>query len=443
MSLFINNICAFAVSLKASLSQWTQISGDSSPNQQGVYGTKGVPSISNKPGSRSGSVSWTDNEGNLWLFGGIGYAGFPWGPFQKDNGFLNDLWKFDTATKEWTWVSGDNVYGQLGVYGDQGVSSASNKPGARAESVAWTDSNGNLWLFGGSGYAAVGEPGTDNGKGSLNDLWKFDTTIQEWTWVSGDTVVNQAGIYGTQGVAALGNKPSSRYYAMGWSDVTGALWLFGGATQGNGSGHMNDLWKFDRATNLWAWMSGDQIPDQLGVYGHRKVAEKSNKPGARSASVAWADKNGYFWLYGGEAFIPGVPPVAPSQFISLGDLWRFEPASGLWTWMSGTTDYNARDIYAVIIGSVQGATGWADSNNNLWLFGGYGFPDSDHPGRINNDLWTVTLFTGEWSVLYPNNTTPPPRRDAVSWTDKNGNFWLFGGSVSGFNYLNDLWVSTP
>ena len=40
----------------------------------GVYGPKGVPSPSNVPGSRVGAVSWIDNSGNLWLFGGLGKA---------------------------------------------------------------------------------------------------------------------------------------------------------------------------------------------------------------------------------------------------------------------------------------------------------------------------------------------------------------------------------
>ena len=50
------------------------MSGSSSTNQPGVYGTKGVASSINVPGARSGAVSWTDNSRNLWLFGGYGYA---------------------------------------------------------------------------------------------------------------------------------------------------------------------------------------------------------------------------------------------------------------------------------------------------------------------------------------------------------------------------------
>ena len=55
-------------------SQWTWMSGDSTFNQPGVYGTKGIPSQGNKPGSREYANSWKDREGNLWIIGGLGLA---------------------------------------------------------------------------------------------------------------------------------------------------------------------------------------------------------------------------------------------------------------------------------------------------------------------------------------------------------------------------------
>ena len=54
-----------------------------------MYGTKGVPDAVNYPGSRWDSVLWTDMDGNLWVFGGWGYAK------SGSEGTLNDLWRFD------------------------------------------------------------------------------------------------------------------------------------------------------------------------------------------------------------------------------------------------------------------------------------------------------------------------------------------------------------
>jgi hypothetical protein len=67
---------------------WTWMSGSDVIDQNGVYGTKGAPALANVPGARYGAVSWTDESGNLWLFGGYGY------PASGGAGCLNDLWRF-------------------------------------------------------------------------------------------------------------------------------------------------------------------------------------------------------------------------------------------------------------------------------------------------------------------------------------------------------------
>ena len=167
------------------VSGWAWVSGANTSGQSGVYGTQGTASSSNVPGARVLPVSWIDAGGNLWLFGGLALSA------QNTHHDLNDLWKFDGTN--WTWVSGANVVDQSGVYGTQGTTSSSNVPGARSDSVSWIDRNGNLWLFGGAGIDSAGT------QGDLNDLWKFDGT--NWTWVSGANLVDQSGIYGTQGTA--------------------------------------------------------------------------------------------------------------------------------------------------------------------------------------------------------------------------------------------------
>src|SRR6202034_2147530 len=81
---------------------------------------------------------------------------------------------------EWTWMSGSMSANQWGIYGTVDQASASNVPGARQSPVTWTDTSGNLWLFGGYGYDSVGTllP--------MNDLWKYSWS--QWTWVSGPKV---------------------------------------------------------------------------------------------------------------------------------------------------------------------------------------------------------------------------------------------------------------
>ncbi len=213
---------------KYSAGQWTWISGSNLADQPGTYGTKGTGASANVPGARASAVSWTDNFGNLWLFGGRGFD-------SQQFAVLNDLWVF--SANQWTWIAGDNIGSQHGIYGTLGVSAPKNNPGSRDQAVGWRDAAGNLWLFGGSGLDSA----TD---GDLNDLWMYSSG--EWTWMGGSNIVNQPGTYGTQGTSAPANIPGSRWGTVGWSDPAGNFWLFGGLglDSTDSPGSLNDLWEY-------------------------------------------------------------------------------------------------------------------------------------------------------------------------------------------------------
>ncbi len=141
-------------------SEWTWMSGNTIANLSGSYGAKGTAYPSNRPGARDGAVSWRDDGGDLWLFGGEGYDS---GGSER---VLNDLWRFDGTA--WTWVSGSATGGEAGSYGTKSVPDGANVPGARSNAVSWRDDGGDLWLFGG-----VGLDGSGTG-GVLNDLWRLE-----------------------------------------------------------------------------------------------------------------------------------------------------------------------------------------------------------------------------------------------------------------------------
>lgn len=130
-------------------------------NQKGVYSGLGMPSASNIPGARGNAVAWTDTSGNFWLFGGSGYDSA--GTLSV---YLNDLWRYNNG--QWTWMSGSDLADQTGFYGVQGTANPNNFPGGRDSSTVLIDAQGNLWLFGGSGYDAT------TTLGDLNDLWKYE-----------------------------------------------------------------------------------------------------------------------------------------------------------------------------------------------------------------------------------------------------------------------------
>jgi N-acetylneuraminic acid mutarotase len=427
---------------------WMSLSGSSGV---GGVGTQGVPSPLNYPDGRNGASSWTDQAGNLWLFGGQGFSpsigSMPgMGPVA-----LNDLWKYDPRTGAWEWVSGLSP----AVFGTPGVPSTTNEPHPTNGASSWTDQAGNLWLFGGDSY---------------NDLWKYTPSAGTWEWVSGSDTVGATGVYGTQGKAGTGNVPGTRFNAASWIDATGALWLFGGYGN-NAQGHpyvSNDLWKFDPSSGLWTWVSGAVAGTNgagpSGVYGTLGTASANNVPGGRSSPVSWTDAAGNWWLFGGS----GVDSAGSSG--ALNDLWKYNPAANTWTWVGGSNLVNAQGVYGTqgmaapgnMPGARAGAVAWIDSKGAFWLFGGQGNGSGSSGGYLN-DLWRYSPSAENWTWidgstaagsagLFGSSGVPAPgnnpgaRSDAVSWTDPAGNLWLFGGWIFGYvdyAWLDDLWVYTP
>ncbi len=38
-----------------------------------------------------------------------------------------------------------------------------------------------------------------NEYGMLNDLWKYDLVINQWTWMGGDSIISQSSVFGNMG----------------------------------------------------------------------------------------------------------------------------------------------------------------------------------------------------------------------------------------------------
>jgi len=368
-----------------------------------------------------------------------------------------------SATDAWTWISGSSTTpggaeGPPGVYGTEGTPSTSNTPGGRWFSAGWSDSSGNLWLFGGAGSDSNGA------FGFLSDLWEFSPANKTWTWVSGSSTVNAPASYGSVGVPSTSNTPGGRYGSVGWSDNSGNLWLFGGAGSFdlNGTyGFLGDLWEFNPANKTWTWVSGSSTVNASGSYGTPGVFSTSNTPGARGNSLNWRDSSGNFWLFGGYCTIGNSP------FCSMNDLWEFNPANKTWTWVSGSSTANVSGSYGTLgVPSISNTPGsradsvtWMDGKGNFWLFGGSGLDSNGTLGFLG-DLWEFNPANKTWTWVGGSSTgnvsgsygtqgvpstsnTPGSRIGSAGWTDSSGNLWLFGGRSEMNNPLNDLWEFNP
>lgn len=306
------------------------------------------PTTSTMPGGRWGASFYTDANHNLWIFGGQGYDS------ADTVGLLNDLWECAATSTPCTWtlVSSGSTNAtavqanENGVYGAQNTGAGNNVPGGRQNGVLWVDSSGNVWLFGGWGLDSVGTTATGLGPGSaqigaiLNDLWEYNTTTKQWTWVSGSNTADQNGVYATQGIsnivlnASATSFPGSRWGAVGWVDPDSSagtnLFLFGGFGFGSQStqptGFLNDVWEYQSSTGKWIWWKGSTDVDQTGEYVTSPVSffqlNNTTVPiGARRGAAMWQpDSFGYVYIFGGQGYTN-----SGGSYGELNDFWRYLP----------------------------------------------------------------------------------------------------------------------
>jgi N-acetylneuraminic acid mutarotase len=369
---------------------------------------------------------------------------------------FNFLLFIHASGQNFTWVKGSSTTTVSGVYGTQGIASPVNDPGARRGCATWTDAAGNLWLFGGEGVVINNQ--------WFSDLWKYNPTTNEWTWVKGPNLPNSPAVYGVLGVAAPANNPGARVFSMSWIDLSGNFWLFGGLVN-SGQNRYSDLWRYNPTTNQWAWMSGSSAFDSPGVYGTLNMSSPSVFPGARNGASTWIDNNGKLWLFGGRGF--GSTNTAGR----LNDLWKFDPANNQWTWVTGSQTPGLSGVYGTLSipapsntpGARDFSGAWVSSSGKLFLFGGQGYASTTAIGLLN-DMWEFNPLTSLWSWVNGSNfinqfgaygtlgvpaasVTPGARSGMACWIDAKGEYWIFGGqgfgtfaSVAG---LNDLFKFNP
>jgi len=335
----------------ASDNKWTLLSG------QRKVDTRKWSEQTELPIPRRNAVRWADNQGNLYLMGGIQL---------NDTEHFYDLWKYSVKAGIWNRLSGKTIANVNAVRGQQkGKDEDGNNPGSRSGAVTWTDKNGNLWLFGGANM--------DNAKGQqdlYNDLWTYSAKTGRWAWVSGSDKPNQKGKFKIKGDQEPNLAPSARTSAAAWyDDQTGKLWLYGGSgidSTGMDSGGLSDLWSYDPGKNLWQWVSGST---ELFANNDNNQAN----PGYRWSAATWKDQKGNFMLYGGQNKVSATEvDINPT-------VWKFDLQKQKWTplLVQGTP------------GIMNEAEAFTDSSGELLLFGGRKFNPQTRKGYPTNEIWKI------------------------------------------------------
>jgi hypothetical protein len=427
---------------------WTWTTGSDTKSQlTTINAPSGIPSSSNSPGSRSGSITWTDASGILWLFGGYGIR------LTGETGYLNDLWSFNRLTNQWTWISGNNSSNSVSaIYGTKGVASSLNRPGGRSTRAYWIDMNGEFWMFGGIGHGQL------NDFGFLNDLWKLNPQTKMWTWMGGTSFVDDAGNYGTMGVTNSTNLPRARMPGCIWNDQAGNIYLFSGSgNSGSTSGTMNDLWKYNMITGQWTWLKGSNTFHPEGYWGALGISNASNIPNGRTDAIPWKDNSNNLYFFGG---------FNGKNFVHYNDVWKYNINNNEWTWIKGNNvPYGPYSNGIINVPSSsnlpsarEGGATWTDETGVVWIFGGFnGY--STFNRESSNELWKYDPLSNVFTWMGGTNSTgvygtieksaagnkPGSRHSASVWKDNVGNVWIFGGGwysldkFGGQGMLNDLW----
>ncbi len=430
--LIIFTICITTI-VTAQNGKWTWMKGDNiAGGGLGNYGTKGVAALTNEPPGRYQPAYWTDLNGNFWLYGGY-----------SSMGEVNDLWKFDPLTNMWTWMSGfQGTSNNMGNYGPIGVPGVNYCPSARGYGTnCWTDKNNNLWLLG----------GTNSG----DDLWKYDIATNEWTLVKGSNNFAVQPVYGVKGVPDINNTPGVIVETKsGYVDDQNNLWMIGNGTE--------LLWRYGINNNQWTWMKGDNSMSSAN-FGVKGVEAATNQPISRYSYTKWRDVDGNFYIFAG---------LATGLFGSgeMNDVWKFNPNTNNWTWVSGTQvpndngttpakcTKNVADVPAARYENQTVSTvGCASA---FWSFGGFRTDTSTFTQYFMNDLWLYDAKTNQWTFVggdlvgnqvgnygtkgvYASTNILPGRGGVGIWSDKQDNLWIFGGYSNGWSLTNDLWKFEP
>ncbi len=214
--------------------------------------------------------------------------------------------------------------------------------------------------------------------GFFNDTWVFDTVTQQW-----------------KEVTPSGDKPSKRYGScVGYDSDRDLIYISHGFTN---SGRFNDTWAFDLNAQRWTDVSSSGV---------RPIERCLHR-------CAFDQGSSSFVLFGGQS----------NQTPILGDLWRYDPGSKMWTEIAPAGEKPSPRFFSSLV---------EDSNmRRFLLFGGV---TSD--GR-KNDLWSYVQ--GErWTKLEASGTAPEARNShAGAFVPSPSAFYIFGGISE--SELGDLW----
>jgi gliding motility-associated-like protein len=365
-----------------SLNQWAWIWGEPTFKNLINYGVKGIGSITNSPGARLWAGGCSDNQGNLWLSGGAS--------FDSNNTFPpNDLWRYNIATKIWTWEAGVKTH----PLNEPSKATAKNKPDSNfLPRAVWFpnlfcfDNVPKIYFFGGK----------SQNDSVNNHLFSYNTLTREWTWISGVLQANDSGFHGAKNIFSAENSPSARTHIYGGIYQHKFILFGGGNLWKNNLLMTNDIWVFDTLNKLWVWKKGESYPNSYGENAGLCYVDSSNNPSARSSGSCFNPNNidscGNFYIYGGNN---------DDHNIVHNDVWKYNVQYNSWILVKPGAPGVDRAIYKIKNsldpnsnpGKLIGYSQWVSKKGELYLYGG-----------ISSNPYTMGYST-MWKLIIDSNCT--------------------------------------
>lgn len=355
--------------------QWQYVKGGSYDPILPKYGILNQSHIYNSTGYRQGSATWSYNN-EIYLFGGSGnYTTGSFGSYNYNGGVYNDIWKFNPANNQWTWIKGSRQPDDPGIAGTLGLESPTAYPSARKNFTYWVVDN-YVYVYNG-------------------DFWKYNMQTNNWTCISVAPAIS-GPVYGQLNVPSATAYPGKRSRASCWTQGN-YLYLFGGYTESHGD--RNDVWRYDLTTNLWVWLKGTSIPNSFGeVWGTPGLEEATTTPGARTGMVSE--------VLGDMVYVYGA----------YNQVWRYNMVSNNWCVKYGiqtgyvtSTDsllinpsYGTQNVYAATNspGIRTDIQGWS-KDGTILLFGGttaYNTTSASY-NHLHNDIWQFDTTLSQWRLV--------------------------------------------
>jgi len=339
------------------------------------------------PAARSGAAMVFDSQRKKFvLFGGRAGSGFDY----------EDTWEWDPLNGSWTDVTNAGVH-----------------PTAREQhAMVYEKSTGKVLLFGGGRSDANYNDGTSISV-SYGDSWEWDPAAHSWTALS------------------AGTAPSPRHaHGMVWDSVRNKVVLFGGMQKdaaGVDGTPKQDTWELDPATGSWA-----------------ERTTPGAKPSVRYGHAASFDGvRGKVVVFGGWDIGTGG---------SKNDLWDWEPTSGAWTQRLTGDESNipSARMYASLVSDdgrarLELVAGYAVSNGTSTggMTGAGGsiiFPPGYSTQMGSKEVWELEPLAPKFTDRTAPKTTPPARTGhAMAYDSATGKVYVFGGTDTSSQPLDDLW----